>query len=364
MAALTANGAPLVAVGERGEIFFNGSVTLRADDNVFLSGIEEESDVIFIFSPGVEFSYGGDAIWNASAYYREDIYRYTDNSELNTNNSNVFLNANYGDARLEGSFDASYQRLVQNTFDLAGEGFLVERDVYRIGVGGEYDLTQFIDVGSGISYQRTDFKRREFRDTEVISVPVDVYYNLSPTIDLSAGYRFRDNNTRGTGLDSQDHFFNVGIRGEVTPLIMGSFKIGYQERRFKDSDAPDDRTGLAFDGQVTWDASDRINVSIHGNRDLRYGARGNTIEQTGGGARVTYLFTELLAGGGGLRYQESRYKEFDRKDDRWTADIGLTYSPNEYVDLSADYIYTNNDSNVSAADLDRNIFQLTAALRY
>ncbi len=364
----TAVASPLISVGDRGAIYFNGSVTLRADDNVFLNANNEESDIIFIFSPGIEFTYGSDAIWNFSAYYREDIYRYTDNTELNTNNSNVFLNADYSDGRVDASFDASYQRLVQSSFDVSDmSGILVERDVYRIGSDAEYDLTQLIDVGAGISYQETNFKRREFRDTEVISVPVDLYYNWRPTIDLSAGYRFRDNNTRGTGLDSQDHFFNVGMRGEITPAILGIVKVGYQERQFKDSGAPDDRDGLAFNGQAVWDATERINLSLLANRDLTYSARGNTIQRTGGGPRMDYLFTELFTGSAGLHYQESRYHDGaldGRKDEKWTADIGLGYSPNDYVELAAAYIYTNNESNRAYADLDRNIFQLTASLRY
>jgi polysaccharide biosynthesis protein VpsM len=365
LAGVSASAAPLITIGERAALYFNGSVTARYDDNVYLNANNEESDILFIFSPGVEFTYGGaDAIWNFSAYYREDIYRYTDASELNTNGSNVFLNAAYAYNRLVADFDASYRRLTQNAFDFVSQdGVVVERDVYRVALNGEYDLTELFDVGAGISYEETNFKMQQFRDVETIAVPLDLYYNWTPRVDLSLGYRFRDNNTTGTGRDSQDHFINVGARGEVTPNVSGSVRVGYQERNFKQSGL-DSRSGFAAMGQAVWDATERMNVSITGSRDLRYSARGHTIESTGGGPRVTYLLTELVTGSAGLYYEDSRYRDSARHDKTFTGDLGVSYAPNEYVDLSAAYIYTNNDSNIQSVDLDRNIFQLTASLRY
>ena len=358
----SAGAAPLISIGERAAVFFNGSVTARYDDNVFLNANNEESDVLFIFSPGVEFAYGGESIWNFSAFYRHDIYRYTDATELNTDAGNLFLNASYAYNRLVAEFDASYRRLTQNTFDI-GEGRVVRRDVYRIGVDSEYDLTELFDVGAGISYQETNFKDREFRDVETITVPLDLYYDWTERVDLSVGYRFRDNNTYGTGRDSQDHFINVGARGEVTPRVSGSVRLGYQERNFKESGLSS-RSGFAAQGRANWDATERTTVSVTGFRDLRYSARGQTIESTGGGPRVTYLFTELVTGTAGLEYEDSLYRDSDRRDKKFTGDLGVNYSPNEYVDLGAAYIYTNNDSNRRQVDLDRNIFQLTASLRY
>ena len=47
-----------MSLGEKGNVVWRVGGALQYNDNIFLDSTDEQSDVIWIFSPGVELSYG------------------------------------------------------------------------------------------------------------------------------------------------------------------------------------------------------------------------------------------------------------------------------------------------------------------
>ena len=362
LASAVPSAAALVSIGETTNIYFNGSATARYDDNIFLQENNEESDLIFIFAPGVELNVGRRANANLNVYYREDFYLYEDNSDLDTNTSNVFLDAFFNMPRLDLRFDASFQQLIQPEANLRVFGFdrLIERDAYRANFRGEYEISERTSIASGINGSKVDFDNDIFfSDSESFSVPVTLYYALTPRFDLSAGYRYRYTDVK-RGNEYDDHYANVGIRGEVFPKLMGEARVGYQERRVSGGEDDD---GVSFGLDFSHFLTPKITLLVGGYRDFETGGQGQSIDTIGGSLGARYTFNHLISATAGANYFERDY-ETGRTDDTLDLNLGVSYSPITYVNLSAGYIFRTNDSNLNGLDFDNNIFNVSASLRY
>ena len=89
-------------------------------------------------------------------------------------------------------------------------------------------------------------------DRETYTVPVDIFYELTPKVDLSIGYQYTTSDVGSTenlvnfgggptgykigSYDSEGHFFNVGARGNLLPKLSGFFKVGYRTNDSDDSE--------------------------------------------------------------------------------------------------------------------------------
>ncbi len=367
LASAVPSAAALVSIGDTANVYFNGSATARYDDNIFLRPNNEESDLIFIFAPGVELNVGKRANANLNLYYREDFYLYEDNSDLDTNVSNIFLDTFLNMPRLDLSFDASFQQLIQPEATLRLFGFdgLIERDVYNANFRGEYEISERTSIASGVSGSKVDFDNDIFfNDSESFSIPVTLYYSLTPRFDLSAGYRYRHTDVDRNGLansrEYEDHYANVGIRGEVLPKLMGEARVGYQERRVEGGGNDD---GVSFGLDFSHFLTPKITLLFGGYRDFETGGQGQSIDTVGGSLGARYTFNHLLSATAGVNYFERDY-DTGRTDDTLDLNVGVSYSPITYVNLSAGYIFRTNDSSVDALEFDNNIFNVSASLRY
>lgn len=375
------SAAALVAIGDHANLLFNGSVTARANDNIFLESEDEESDVIFIVAPGLELNVGSRANANVNLYFREDFYNYADNSDLDDNYSNAFLSAYLDQARLDLQLDADYQELAQpSPNDIVIPGQLIERDSYGADVRAEYDISEKTSAAIGVDSSYVDYENDVFSDRDVIGVPVDFYYELTPLVDLSVGYRYRHTDTSNrTNLfgggevevpDYQDHFFNVGARGELAPKLLGEARIGYQEREL-DGTADDGETesGLSFGIDFSHYTTAKTTLTAGLFRDFETGGRGSAITAQGIDLGVNHSFSHLISAQAGIGYSEREWDRptagvGEREDERFDANVGVTYAPTQYLDLMASYVFRTNDSTTEDLDYDNNILSLSAALRY
>lgn len=382
---VTPSAAALVTIGDHANLLFNGSASVRANDNVFLTENNEESDIIFVFAPGIELSIGANADANVTIYYREDFYLYNDNSQLDSNQSNIFLSSYWNQPRLDLRLNASFEQLVQASPDArAIPGQLVDRDYATVTARGEYDIGERTSASLGLEWTDTQYESPLFVDRETLSVPVNFYYELTPLVDLSIGYRFRNTNTGNRrpvlALDPllvfgpeqtvpsyTDHLFNVGARGELAPKLVGETRIGYQER-IVDGGVNADSLSFALD--FSYFATPRTTLTTGLFRDFETGGLGAAIVNTGGSVGVRHTLSHLVSLQAGATYFERYWDrgqadgQQDREEDTLDFSLGITYSPNLYVDLSAVYVFRTNSSNLSGFDYDNNIFSFTAALRY
>ncbi|MCC5790037.1 MAG: outer membrane beta-barrel protein [Opitutales bacterium] len=357
--------SPLISIGENGAIFFNSSATFQWNDNIFLDSQNEVEDFIFILTPGLEFSVLDTGDVGLRLFYREDFYLYADNSHLDFNASHVDADFNYNTEVLEFRAGAALQQTRQNTQDVNIEGNQVRRTVLSGEMQGEYAFSDIFSVGLGFTVRDTDYKNQSLRDNTVYTVPVDVYYAVTPLTSLSFGYRYRYSDVQGTGTgNATDHFFNIGARGEFTPALEGRIFAGYQYRDFENIGSID---GLSYGADVNYEFTPLLQGFFTLERDYRLNSAGGTVEATGAYFRLDYSIDPKVTLKGGISYYHHDYRRgaaSGRRDDYVVLNLGGDYTLNEYTSISANYRLRNNESNRFASEFTNNTISLSASVRY
>lgn len=364
---------PFLAVGDGAELFLTGGLGIRADDNILFATTNEESDLIFDITPGIDLTFGKNAQMQGALTLNVVFSSYSDNSNLNTELFNGDFVTKYDDGKLKMGFNLGFHELNQNSAFTRG---LVRRDVFNAGGNAEVEVSQITSVGGGVSFVHENYKRAGYTDSDTLTVPLDFYYKWTPKVDLSLGYRFRDTQV-DLGSDSKDHFFNVGARGEFSPLFTGTVKVGFNNREF---DGGGDDSSLGLDASFAYEISPKTSLQFGAANDYGTSATGRQQENLSlNGAIITKLSEEWSVNLG-LSWRSIDYSEVlgapitaanprgiaqrAYTDDFLEARIGTTYIINTNVRLGAEYVYRDLSSDISTNEFSNNVFSVTASFRY
>lgn len=356
---LSAHAAPFMAVGDNAELFVTASAQVQFDDNIYLDGTNESDDTIMSFTPGVDLVFGKGSVTKGNAYYREEIRRYSDNGNQDTELSSVGVNTSYDNGVTKADFNASYAQVAQNDNDLNPVGTIVRRKLTHLSARVEFGLSEKTSLATGILFDKTDYGPAGYTDSDIWTLPVDVYYKATPKLDWSLGYRYRDTQLDTGGLSSDDHFFNVGARGEFSPKLVGQVRIGLNQRSFE---VGGDDTQLGFDGSLTYAFSEKTTYRFNLSNDFGSSGTGASTERFTIGLNASTSLTEQWSVTGGLNLQKIDYPT--RSDDYLEGLVAVTYKLNNMVNFGASYTYRNNGSDLALAEFTNSVFTFGANIRY
>jgi Uncharacterized protein conserved in bacteria (DUF2320). len=369
-----------VPVGDNAEIFLTGTLGVRSDSNIFLAGrsqtaggasAQDKDDVVFEVNPGVQLVFGKNSLVQGTLNVSESFTKYSENDELDDELASVSLNTRYDDGKSKLSFNASFTELNQNTVDTlpapaAPVNALILRDVFSVGAVGEVSATEKSSISVGIQYRQTEFERRNFSDSEVVTVPVNYYYEFTPKVDLSLGYRYR-NRAESIGFDTEDHFFNVGARGEFTPKLTGQFAVGLTQRSFSHkARVRDDETMFGVDSSLTYSASPKTSILLGLSNDFDTNSQGNQQRNFAVRLASTTAISAEFSVTASVAYRSIDYYQAtpSRIDDYFEGHIGATYTMNEHVSFSGVYSYRTNKSDLPSSDFTGNVVSFAANFRF
>ena len=400
--------APLVSIGDNTDIFFNGSSSLRWTSNLFRNENDEESDSSWIVSPGFEINVGrGISNADLTVVTRYDVVSYQDNDHLDTELFHIKALGSYETSRLNLNGSASFDEMKMNDGQNNVQNDLVELNTIAGNLGAEYRVSPKFSFSAGVRYNETEYQTYKDRlaDRETTSFPLNVYYELTPKLDLILGYTYSTTDIEGivaiisllsrqcswttleilkiqSGYEKDSHFFNVGLRGNILTKLTGSFKIGYRTISNDDStistttftaNAPttatsstdrDDTGMLGLDANLTWMATSKLLVQLALSRDFGAGGEGESSEITRANLVGNYSFNTNWSAMANLGYTETDYPDDGRDEEQLTGGLRFNYVLNTYWRFSAGYTYTDNDSSRANSSYDNNTLDLTAILRY
>jgi hypothetical protein len=359
---LKAVAAPFLAVGDNAELFLTATVGVANDDNIFLRSAGEVSDTIFTVTPGVDFIFGRNAATSGNAYLRQEILRYSDRSALDSENLAVGINTLYTNGKSKFDFGASYVESASN--DISVPGFILEKATTNLRAMGEIGATEKTSVGAGFKFEQADYKQGGgFRDNDMWEVPVDVYFEYSPKLQTSVGYRYRSTEIdRSTAAfpSSKDHFFNVGARGEFTPKLTGQIRVGYVQRKFDSGRG--DKSDIGAQGDLSFAASPKTNVNLGLGSDYGSSATGEYVNTKSISIGSTTRIDEQWSWNANVAYRDLEYAA--RNDDFMQLGLGLAYTYNAFVNFAGSVSHRTQSSTQAASEFDNNVFNLTANIRY
>jgi hypothetical protein len=354
--------APFNAIGQGVELFLTGTAGIRADDNIFLS-TDGESDLIFEFVPGVELGFGKNAQFRGTFTLKDTFSVYADNSDLNTGLVSAVLATRFDDGKLKLKFGAGFRELNQNSFDIrpTAPGLtpgLVRRDVFDTNAEAEVEISQLTSVAAGLTFARENYKRTGYTDSEMFTVPIDVFYKYTAKTDLSVGYRYRDTRV-DLGLDSADHFFNVGARGEFSPKLTGRFAVGLN-RRTVERGGGDSQLGL--DSSFAYELTPKTLLEFGAAKDFGTSPQGQQIKNTSLRALVTARLAAEWSVTAGALWRAIDYGP--RTDDYYEFQIGAAYIISANIRLMGGFIHRDYGSGARFAEFKNNVFSFSADFRY
>lgn len=356
---VTAYAAPFLAMGDSAELFLTGSGAVRFDDNIFLDTNNEQTDTILSFTPGFDLVFGKGSATQGNFYYREEILAYSDHDDQNTSLSSIGLNTQYDGGKSKFDFGASYAQVAQNDNDIRATGFIVRRQVSNLRALSEFGLTQKTSLGIGVTYDSTDYGPNSFTDNRSWRVPADVYFEYTEKLALSVGYRYRNSSLSGSAIDNQDHFINIGARGEFTPKLTGQLRVGYSKREF---DRGSSENLFGVEASLAYAYSDKTGLQFNISNDFGNAGTGDSTKNFTLGLAANTKFTEQWALNANLDYRSVDYPT--RNDDYLEGQIALNYTYNVFLSFSASLTLRDNSSTSRIAEFANNVLSLGASVRY
>jgi polysaccharide biosynthesis protein VpsM len=351
------------AVGDDAELFATGLASAAYNDNIFLSHTNAKSDDVFDLVPGLSYEFGKRAAdWTGQLAFNEDFQIFSsDGGALNNEFANAVFWTKYDDSKTKLNFDASFHQADQAEVGIQNVPFLVNRDLYHADGTGEWQVTDKSSVGTGLIYDDTDYRHVGFDSWQWTEVPVNYYYKFEPKLDLSAGFRFRDNTLGSGGLDSDDYYYNIGARGEFTPLLTGQFDVGYdvQELQTKGTQG-----GLGADSSFTLAATEKTSVTFGVTRDYAYAPGGSVYLDSGGYAAFNSALDTQWSVNGRFGYDLNSYTLTTQRDNIYSGKMGISYAFSTCLTFAGSYTYSEDSSNVTADSFTNNIFSVSASLHY
>lgn len=362
--------SPLVSIGNNADVFFAGSSSLRWTSNVFRDEEDEVSDLLWVLSPGFELNVGrGLANTDLSVITRYDLIRYQDEGQLDTELLHIKALGAYKGSRMDLNGSVSFDETKTSTGDANVVQDLIEFDTFTAHLKGEYRLSPKFSLGAGVTYKEVEYTTYEtiFSDQETTTLPLDLFYELTPKVDLSIGYTHSTTDVKSTFLrpayDQEGHFFNIGARGDLLPKLNGLLKVGYRTRNDSRSGV-DDSGMLGLDADLTWSATPKLKGSLGLSRDFGVSGQGQSTEQTGINTGLNYSLNQnfVASANAGLTLRD--YTDSSREDQQYDLGLRLSYLPNQYWQFSTGYTYSENDSDSANSSYTNHMWDLSASLRY
>lgn len=359
--------SPLFSVGDNVDVFFDGSSSLRWSSNLFNDSEDEVDDLLLTVTPGFEVDFvRGESNVDLSLVASYDLLRYHDRNEVDTELAHVKALGSYETARLDLNASASFDE--SQTASSQGQnlpGQLFESEATRAGLEGEYQLSPKFSFGAGLNYNETKYVSANtvgaFADREQVSVPVDLYYELTPKLDLSLGYSRVEAEVGAAGSAAYDqvtNFYSLGARGDLLPKLSGFLKLGYRENEFTNKEM------FGADLDFSYAVTQKLTSFLALSRDFGVGGAGDSTENSSIKLRANYSIDEQYSVSANLGYDLRDYQNSDREDDQYSAGVRLNYVLDQNWRLSTGYTYSENDSSVAASSYINHSLNLSASLRY
>lgn len=352
---------PLLSFGPDIPLFLTATVSVRHDDNVLLTSTDRVSDTIYLFAPGLDLHFSGSQ-GSAGVTFSEQFSRYESERSLDDHLADLVGHIGYQGAETSFSANGSYVQTDQTTTTATNLDQTVKQTMESVSANAEGALTAKTRVGVTPSFVRTEFPEAGFTDSDISTVPVDVYYGVTPKTDVSVGYAYSKTKTQNGSGDSIGSFINVGARGQFTPKLSGQVRVGQSE--LKPQVGPVTKQ-LGVESSLNYAYSPRTSFSLYVNNGFAPSAAGNQTEVLSTGLSGSFELSQQWSASISVGTSTTKYLIVPPRTDHFTdGSVSVSYVVTANLDLQASYLYRKNASNLEALTFDDNLATLTAACRF
>lgn len=379
--ALSANAAPLFTIGDQLDVFFKGAVTGAWNSNVTLRSNDKQDDYYTTIRLGADANYGRNGKFKSSLKFYEDMNRYLQRSEYNSNLANVMWNATYTETALTVAANFGFHQNKQNSSTTIPTGinnYLVRYNSWNAYLDGSYNFSEKMSGELGFHWDKTEYTGRFvdlYADNDMYAVPVSLLYAVTEKVSLGLSFQYRHTEfSNGPayydviyGNQRDDYFMGVTARGEILPKLTGSIFFGSTIRDNTNGGLLADGSSatMALNATLGYEVSEKLGVFARGWRDFGNGAQRQTSINTGCEIGANYAFSTFVKGTASLSYVNYNYQNYgDREDNNYIGRVGVSYIPTKFLSLAANYRYMDNASNQSAYTYNQHLVDITVSVKY
>lgn len=377
---------PFLTIGDDVKVSLLLDASVRYDDNVYTAYSSEKSDEVFTVAPGILVRYGTDISATSMTFSAiGSFYRYNDHDDLDADLAAINFNGSHKTQIYTISLSAGFNQYSMSSANsyvaTMDSGQKVDRDLTTANINGEYSISRKTKLGLGFSYYDTHYKTNGYTDSTNYTVPLNFYYAITPKIDVSAGIQYRrvaSGRVAGYGSGQKykydDIFYNLGIRGELTPKLSGGVNVGVTSRyvdKVPTGRDKDDRTLFGMSANLAYSLTPKTQLSLRMSNDFgsrswdggnqkafsgRLGVQSDLSIQWRVTANIGYTRTDFMdhsADGGG-----------SRKDDYIDFSASVIYLFNETTSVALGYMLRDNSSNRDHSEFTGNIVSISFSIRY
>jgi hypothetical protein len=359
---LTASLHAVEPIGDNAELFITGAASMQYENNVFLLNVAPETGYIYTISPGLDLEFGKNSTLKGSLTASES-WEYFQNVDVGNNHlGNVGLTANYDDGKSKVGVNASYTQTDQPTATFrVNTGVLVGHNSTTVGAVDEEMIDEKSSVSVGAVYSRDDYRAPGYSDTQSTTVPVNYYWKYDPKVDGSIGFQYRTATTQ-LGYDTKDYFFNIGARGEFTPLLSGQIRVGFANDSV--SGGKKSNSTIGVDGSFKYAYSPKTNMILGLTNDYGYNAYGSGFRNSGVNFTINTALEPQWSANLGFGYNQYSYTTTKQLDNYYTGKFGVTYEASQSMTATAGITWMEDNSNIAANSFTNEIFSLSVMMRY
>jgi hypothetical protein len=374
-AAVSAGAAPLVTIGDQLDLFFKGSVVGKWDSNITTTSANKLNDYSAVFRLGAEADYGRNSKFKANVKFYEDLTRYASEKQFNSNLAHVAATASYVEANYSIKANFAFDQRYQNTSTAMAAGELVRFNNWVAGIDGSYDFSEKVFGELGFNWARTEYLGKwasAYSNNDIYNIPLSILYRVTSKISVGLSYQYRHIDFSGGavansawGDERDDHFGGLTVRGDILPKLNVSAYAGVQYRDIRHATVnTGEDLAFALKGTVSYELTEKIGLFATGRRDFGNGASRQSSVDTGCEVGANYAFNQFVTFTTSFTYTYTDYEGIDRKDDEYCGRVGVTYKPNKFLTLGANYRYLDNASNVAAACYMQHLVDISVSIKY
>lgn len=342
----------------------------KYDDNIFLEADNQENDDWITtwtlgFNTKMPLIPSREDSFILETTYAADIIKFWDNDEQDRTDHTLH-------AAVDCEFANDWTFRVEDDFKKTADPPNSELTslVKRIRNTGNIVVGYIRDkIGFDVGYKniRDDYDNSTYSSLDKYEhvITATGYYQLFPKTSVFGEYNYGrfDYDEGGTNSDSTYNQFRVGLKGEIAPKLTGTVKAGYKTTSYEQSSKDDFKGGTIW-SNLTYEIQERTTMNIYGERGAQESSYSTNSYYAANraGIRLDHQLLDRLFLITGGSYQLNKYPDettegsvtAKRKDDIWSADIGLRYEIREWSAVELMYERKERDSKFNTFDYEDN----------
>jgi hypothetical protein len=366
---------PLIPLGDNGSVAVSADLGVRRDSNIFLGDANKVAATIYSATPGIEANYGQNTLAHMNADYRESFNRYSDHAAPGVSLASTDAAFGYDDGTLKIGLNGDYNQLYQNNIGILSitGTELIRSNVTDFGGTFESGLFSKFAAGVGATYNRVEYTNVPgLFGSKTVNVPFNLYYSITPKVDLSTGYTYSELIPDDNGLRSKGGYYNVGARGNFTARLTGGITAGYEVQRTPGVAKTGD---LGLTGNLNYEITPKTSATLALTRDFATSAQGQVLKNGSYSLGVTSDMSNRWQLGVAATYRtldygpelyafEQQLLATHRIDDYWEASFKLSFILTRWMSMNATYVLRNNRSTLPGVEFSDDVFGLDVLLHY